>query len=327
MQDRPQRASRTWTVLSSGLAAAVLNLATSLLDRPRALGSALALGLPLVASLPSMILLAAGGLAAARAASRPSGGRRAPLEAAWLVAFLLGAALHPLVEAGLREATAPRASVVLLCAVGFLVSAGACAYVHVSRRGDAWRPERWLSALALLAFVCLAVLWFHTYHVEGGMGRSVLALGGCLAGVAALRLTRGLAPGALLASLGGSVLLLGVVGATTLRRSHADPEPPTSDRPPVVLITVDTLRADRVLGEGPTRVPTPAIRRPAADSVVFREARSAAPWTKPSLATLLTGLSPLVHGMTSRRARLPEEVDTLAERMRAAGYRTAAFGL
>jgi len=102
---------------------------------------------------------------------------------------------------------------------------------------------------------------------------------------------------------------------------------PTSDRPPVILLTVDTLRADRVLGTGTARVPTPAIDALAADSLVFSAARSAAPWTKPSLATLLTGVSPLVHGMTNRRAQLPVELETLAERLRAAGYRTAGIGL
>jgi arylsulfatase A-like enzyme len=96
--------------------------------------------------------------------------------------------------------------------------------------------------------------------------------------------------------------------------------------PPVLLITVDTLRADRVLGNGP-RVPTPALDELAADSVVFENARAAAPWTKPSLATILTGLSPLVHGTTTRRARLPAGVETLAERLRAAGYATAGLGL
>jgi len=45
------------------------------------------------------------------------------------------------------------------------------------------------------------------------------------------------------------------------------------------------------------------------------------------MATLLTGLSPLVHGTTSRRARLPDEIDTLAERLRRAGYATAGLGL
>jgi arylsulfatase len=113
----------------------------------------------------------------------------------------------------------------------------------------------------------------------------------------------------------------------TFRASWSAKRSGTSDLAPVVLLTVDTLRADRVLGSGAARVPTPAIDALAADSLVFTHARSAAPWTKPSLATLLTGVSPLVHGMTNRRAQLPVELETLAERLRAAGYRTAGIGL
>ena len=105
------------------------------------------------------------------------------------------------------------------------------------------------------------------------------------------------------------------------------PRAATGDLPPVVLLTVDTLRADRVLGSGAARVPTPTIDALAADALVFSSARAAAPWTKPSLATLLTGVSPLVHGMTNRRAQLPIELETLAERLRAAGYSTAGIGL
>jgi arylsulfatase A-like enzyme len=94
-----------------------------------------------------------------------------------------------------------------------------------------------------------------------------------------------------------------------------------------VLLTVDTLRADAVLDRDARTVRTPAIDALLSDSVVFTEARSAAPWTKPALASLLTGLSPLVHGTTNRRALLPEEAETLAERLRANGYRTSGVGL
>jgi arylsulfatase A-like enzyme len=98
------------------------------------------------------------------------------------------------------------------------------------------------------------------------------------------------------------------------------------DRPPcVVLITVDTLRLDFV--EGERAEPTPAIDSLLADSVVFENARSVAPWTKPAVATLLTGLSPLVHRTTSVGDGLPEEVRTIAEYLRDAGYHTVGIGL
>lgn len=133
------------------------------------------------------------------------------------------------------------------------------------------------------------------------------------------------------APLATPFLLVGVWGlefrGETFRAPWSARRAGTSDLPPVVLLTVDTLRTDRVLGSEAARVPTPAIDALAADSIVFTRARSAAPWTKPSLATLLTGVSPLVHGMTNRRAQLPVELETLAERLRAAGYRTGGVGL
>ena len=134
-----------------------------------------------------------------------------------------------------------------------------------------------------------------------------------------------------LAPLAAPLLLLGVWGlefrGESFTSSWSAPRAATGDLPPVVLLTVDTLRADRVLGSGEKRVPTPTLDALAADALVFTGARSAAPWTKPSLATLLTGVSPLVHGMTNRRAQLPVELETLAERLHAAGYSTAGIGL
>lgn len=104
--------------------------------------------------------------------------------------------------------------------------------------------------------------------------------------------------------------------------------------PCVLLLSVDTLRADMVppfdhpsregsLGTGTN---TPALEALARDSVIFLEARAPAPWTKPSTASLLTGLSPWVHLTGTLRGVLPPEVETLAERLRAAGYRTAGIG-
>ncbi|MEW6072905.1 MAG: sulfatase, partial [Planctomycetota bacterium] len=102
--------------------------------------------------------------------------------------------------------------------------------------------------------------------------------------------------------------------------------PPPGGPRAIVLVTVDTLRPD-VLGGGEGAAATPAIDALYADSVVFTQARTAAPWTKPSVASILTGLSPLVHGATSRRTRLPGEVKTIAESLREAGYVTIGVGL
>ncbi|MBN2491489.1 MAG: sulfatase [Planctomycetes bacterium] len=100
--------------------------------------------------------------------------------------------------------------------------------------------------------------------------------------------------------------------------------------PHVILLTIDTLRADSLPFHGNTRVKTPALAEIARRSVLFDHALAPSPWTRPSVISILTGLSPAVHGVTvdsiDVETLLPDSVRTLAECMRAAGYRTAAIG-
>src|SRR5947199_94350 len=93
--------------------------------------------------------------------------------------------------------------------------------------------------------------------------------------------------------------------------------------PNVVLIMVDTLRADHLSCYGSTAVKTPHIDALAADGTRWANAFAQASWTRPSVATILTGLYPSSHGAVHKADRLPERVDTLAERLRGIGYRTA----
>lgn len=96
--------------------------------------------------------------------------------------------------------------------------------------------------------------------------------------------------------------------------------------PRVLLIVVDTLRNDALSCAAQSAPPTPHIDRLAEQSYRFSRARSPAPWTLPSVSSLLTGLSPLVHRAVGRDSVLPRSVPTIAERLAAAGYRTAAIG-
>jgi len=95
----------------------------------------------------------------------------------------------------------------------------------------------------------------------------------------------------------------------------------------LLLVSIDTLRADHVSAYGYGRHTTPNIDALAEDGVLFRNAVSATMWTLPSHATMLTGLHPDQHGATDEAAptAIPAEVLTLAERLRAAGYRTGGF--
>jgi arylsulfatase len=97
------------------------------------------------------------------------------------------------------------------------------------------------------------------------------------------------------------------------------------ERPSVLLVTVDTLRADRVGCYGYGRQLTPHLDALAAEGVRFERAYSHAPFTAPSHASLLTSLLTPSHGVLAWNEELAPEAVTLPERFGAAGYRTAAF--
>jgi choline-sulfatase len=97
-------------------------------------------------------------------------------------------------------------------------------------------------------------------------------------------------------------------------------------RPNLLLITLDTVRADHLGSYGGRIASTPTLDRIARDGVRFERAYSPTPLTLPAHASLLTGLQPPTHGLTDngmRAQRFP--VPTLAERLQAEGYDTAAF--
>ena len=97
-------------------------------------------------------------------------------------------------------------------------------------------------------------------------------------------------------------------------------------RPPIVLITIDTLRADRLGSYGSTRGLTPSLDAFAREATRFTAAVSQVPLTLPSHATILTGLHPAHHGVrTNDGFRLSPAAPTLAESLKSAGYATAAF--
>jgi len=94
----------------------------------------------------------------------------------------------------------------------------------------------------------------------------------------------------------------------------------------LLLITVDTLRADYLSCNGSTRVETPHLDRLAASGVNFTRARAQVPLTLPSHASILTGYLPPNHTVRDNGGyRLPATQRTLAEVLDEAGYDTAAF--
>ena len=127
------------------------------------------------------------------------------------------------------------------------------------------------------------------------------------------------------ALLSGPMALVGLlVLATSLLASRSLVAARHSEKTSVVLISLDTLRADRLGCYGNPREITPNLDAFAAQALRFERAVSPYPWTLVSHATMLTGVYPSVHGAEKYHAIHPN-LATITERFREAGYVTAAF--
>ncbi len=132
--------------------------------------------------------------------------------------------------------------------------------------------------------------------------------------------------------IGGGVLLV-----TGRWRQDADPDtqttpvvttagPLTGTLPNILILAIDTLRADFLHCGGKANLQSPHIDALADDGVYFTNCMATAPWTGPAFASIYTGLLPYHHGFHGRQyySLAPEQV-TMAERLADAGYHTAAF--
>ena len=111
--------------------------------------------------------------------------------------------------------------------------------------------------------------------------------------------------------------------------SEPPPAPPPTatpearELPNIVIYLVDTLRADHVGAYGYDRPVSPHIDRFAGEATLFENAIAQSSWTRPTVASIFTGLWPHTHAVNGPGARLPAKATTLAQILRAAGYTTA----
>ena len=113
------------------------------------------------------------------------------------------------------------------------------------------------------------------------------------------------------------LLALAVSGART--------PPSPAERPNVVLVTLDTTRADRLGAYGRANAGTPNLDRLAASGVRFADAWSVVPITLPAHLSMMTGCTPVTHGVRDNGGtKYDGRIPTLATRFAANGYRTAA---
>lgn len=93
----------------------------------------------------------------------------------------------------------------------------------------------------------------------------------------------------------------------------------------LVVISIDTLRPERLGVYGNSPDVSPVLDALARESIVFEHALTTAPWTLPSHMSMLTGLDPVAHGVRCANDVLAPSITTLAESLRAHGYSTSAF--
>ena len=255
------------------------------------------------------------------------------------VALFLGLTLVLSGAAGLiRPPLEGKESFKLILLVVFAVAVSLSGYVAVKTLQNlpGYRDGAALFSLAGPLVVAEAAFFLGLRHPSLGVGLSpysvseqVSILLVVLLSVALVRRFRPRIPvGRGLGAFAALILASALVGGAEANRTGEPSQRAGVSHPVrhVILITVDTLRADALSAYDRDAVPTPYIDQLARDGLMFTKALSPAPWTLPALASIMTGVSPSVHGAIKHDSRLSDNAKTLAEYMNEAGYRTAATG-
>jgi arylsulfatase A-like enzyme len=187
------------------------------------------------------------------------------------------------------------------------------------------QPERRLVWASVSFATILLVPWLNFDYLpalESGtslLGNALLMAAIIMAGRLAIRWAG-------LATLAILLLALTVNGRAAIPDGVATREQPRDALGRnVILLVLDTLRADHLGTYGYDRPTSPELDRLAREGVVFEHAVSQAPWTKPSVASLLTGKYAHEHGVRTEHDALSADVGNMARELRRHGFRTAAF--
>jgi len=165
-------------------------------------------------------------------------------------------------------------------------------------------------------------------HAGSFLCASALALAFIYAGGWVQRQRRGLVLSAM-----ALVLCVGASCGAAVLTSRRAAEPVASrlreasrpTAPNIILVIIDTLRADALGSYGAAATASPALDAFAREAVRFENTYAQSSWTRPSIATILTSLYPSEHGAIHKMDALPDGVTTLAEALRANSYWTAGF--
>jgi arylsulfatase A-like enzyme len=326
--------------LSVGLSVGCLDLSLSILRQsPPAFAAFPTVLPPLAASVLALFLGTAGLLAICafltrRAVSLHPGAALVSLATGTASALILGSFYNALVPD--PTPTQSQLLFLILCLSGIL---GVHEYdLAKSAWGGAEVPlgiRIVLLAAPLLSSAGFLASWAWTYGATARLGHSsvVWALGVAVFGVVVAGASARLAqPARALGILGSIFVLLLIAGIAALPAALGSSKPARRATAPehslhkIILLSIDTLRADSVSTLSPAASPTQHLDSLAADSVVFTRAYSPAPWTLPAFVSIMTGVGPGVHGVKGWNHRIPDTLPLLAERLRDAGYLTAAIG-
>lgn len=121
-----------------------------------------------------------------------------------------------------------------------------------------------------------------------------------------------------------SIFAVALTAVFSLACHQESATPPPAPRPSILLVTLDTTRADAV-GPESVNVSTPSFNALAARGRRFRWAYATVPQTLPSHTSMLTGLYPAGHGVHENARHVADTQTLISEKLHAAGYRTAAF--
>jgi arylsulfatase A-like enzyme len=207
--------------------------------------------------------------------------------------------------------------------IGLATLVGA-ATVGAARRGRGWH---WLA---------MTIVWIAIQEYAAPQGRDgrlfvlVMPMGGVALVAMAAWVGRRVAW--LPVTLGALLLLGGIVAPEVAARRHTmpplDAAPITvvrPDAPDVLVVVLDTVRADHLGAYGYARATSPHFDALAHEGTLFLDAVSPATWSLPSHASLFTGRFPSSHGAHDEHMLLATGIPTLAERFAAAGYDTRSF--
>ena len=189
-------------------------------------------------------------------------------------------------------------------------------------------------AFALAGFLVWRDMWGESLNGAGVVGWLVMLAVPIVAALYSF-LTRELNRVAIVARpMGFAFVIVGLalpgllfgraIGSEGVDSPRVTDEAQTDERPPVVVIVADALRADALGAYGAGPEASPHLDAFAREAVVFDEAWSSSTWTRPAVASLMTGLDVSVHKTMHKSDRLPSSLPTLAGLMRGRGYTTVA---